>query len=127
MASDAHAFNPEEFKSHIKTYWVIFGALLVLTGLTVAVSYLHLSTLWTIIVALIVASTKGTLVALYFMHLIDEKKLIYWTLLLCAVLSVPLFALPNFTDGETGEHRIKIEKKQPAHGGGDSHGEKGHH
>jgi hypothetical protein len=79
----------------------------------------------TIVVALVVATTKGSLVALYFMHLIDERKLIYWTLLLCAVLAVPLFALPNLTDGETGEHRIKIEAAAPAH-----HGEEkseGHH
>ena len=125
MASDAHAFNPEEFKAHIKKYWVIFGALMVLTLVTVAVSYLELGTLGSIVLALIVATVKGTLVALFFMHLIDERKLIYWTLLLCAVLAVPLFALPSFTDGETGEHRIKMEAKQPH--GKDAHGKDAHH
>jgi len=65
---------------------------------------LHWSTFTVIAIALAVATTKGTLVALYFMHLIDEKKLIYWTLALVALLFMPLIFLPNFTQGEANQN-----------------------
>ncbi len=81
-----HQMTAEEVKKHVKGYYMVFGALLVLTVVTVAVSYLHLSIFGAVVVALIVASTKGTLVALYFMHLISEEKIIYWTLGLTGVL-----------------------------------------
>ena len=83
----------EEVKKHVRGYYVVFGALLFLTIVTVAVSYLHLSVLGAVLVALAVASTKGTLVALYFMHLISEQKIIYWTLALTGVLLVFLMMI----------------------------------
>ena len=51
-------------------------------------------------VALIVASIKGTLVAGYFMHLIDEKKLIYAVLALTVVFFIVLMALPVITHSD---------------------------
>jgi cytochrome c oxidase subunit IV len=41
-----------------------------------------------------VASVKGALVASYFMHLIDEKITIYWTLLITAAMFLILMLLP---------------------------------
>ena len=73
--------TPEEVKHHIKTYVLVFVALACLTVITVGISYLDLATGPAIVLALIVASIKGSLVACYFMHLIDEKVTIYWTLL----------------------------------------------
>ena len=64
---DAHA--ADDVRSHVKTYFMIFGALMVLTIVTVGVSYLHLPVAMAILVALVVATIKGSLVALYFMHL----------------------------------------------------------
>ncbi|GFO61559.1 hypothetical protein GMST_38840 [Geomonas silvestris] len=58
-----------------KIYFVVWGALLVLTAVTVAVSYLNLG-LWNATVALAIASLKAGLVALYFMHLRHEIKLV---------------------------------------------------
>ncbi|NBW99693.1 hypothetical protein EBR03_08990 [bacterium] len=84
----------EEVKKHTRTYWVIFGALLVLTAVTVAISYVHLPFFWAVVLALVVASTKASLVALYFMHLISEKTAIYLTLGLTAVLFVFLIVIP---------------------------------
>ena len=43
---------------------------------------------------------KSSLVALYFMHLISEEKVILWLLLLCAAFLVALMILPVGT--ETG-------------------------
>ena len=82
MTSD-HAAEHDEPTTHadidkqVKIYITVFVALMALTIVTVAVSYLHLSTPMAIAVALFVATIKGSLVACYFMHLISEKKLIY--------------------------------------------------
>jgi len=58
-----------------KVYLTVWGVLLVLTGVTVAVSYLSLG-LWNAAAALTIASVKAVLVALYFMHLRYEIKLV---------------------------------------------------
>jgi cytochrome c oxidase subunit IV len=47
-----------------------------------------------VVLALGVASVKGALVASYFMHLIDEKITIYWTLLITAAMFLILMLLP---------------------------------
>jgi cytochrome c oxidase subunit 4 len=70
---------------------------MVLTIVTVAVSYLHLPVPVAVGVALLVATVKGSLVACYFMHLISEKKLIYAVLVLTVVFFVALLALPAIT------------------------------
>ncbi|MCH9682447.1 MAG: cytochrome C oxidase subunit IV family protein [Deltaproteobacteria bacterium] len=57
-----------EHISPIKNYWVVFGALLVLTGLTYAVSYMSLGPA-SLPVAMLVAVAKASLVCAYFMHL----------------------------------------------------------
>lgn len=51
-----------------KLYFVIFGSLLLLTGLTTGVAYIDMGE-WNTIVALIIACCKATLVVLFFMHL----------------------------------------------------------
>ncbi len=58
-----------------KVYFTVWSVLLVLTAVTVAVSYLNLG-LWNASVALAIASLKAGLVALYFMHLRHEIKLV---------------------------------------------------
>lgn len=59
-----------------RTYIVIWLALLVLTGITWGISYLDLG-LWNAAAALAVASVKAALVALYFMHLRQEGRLVW--------------------------------------------------
>ena len=82
---------------HVRVYITVFVALMALTLITVAVSYLHLPPKMAITVALLVATIKGSLVACYFMHLISEKKLIYAVLVLTVVFFVALLALPVVT------------------------------
>ncbi|MBZ4418337.1 cytochrome C oxidase subunit IV family protein [Myxococcus sp. RHSTA-1-4] len=53
-------------------YWVIWAALLVLTAITYVTGRMHMPT-FGLLLALIIATTKGTLVALYFMHLADHR------------------------------------------------------
>jgi cytochrome c oxidase subunit 4 len=92
-----HSQSPEEFKKHLGKYYVVFVALLCLTGITVAVSYLHLDRPLAITVALIIATVKAGLVAAVFMHLIDEKKVIYAVLLLTALFFALVLGLPSLT------------------------------
>lgn len=68
---------PEEIKKHVKVYISVFVALMALTVITVAVSYLHLPMHQAVLVALGIASIKASLVALFFMHLISERQIIY--------------------------------------------------
>ena len=93
--SDAHA---DDIRKHVKTYLMVFGALMVLTVVTVAISYLRLEVHEAITIALVVATVKGSLVALYFMHLNHERKLIYYTLVLTVVFFVFLMFIPLATN-----------------------------
>jgi cytochrome c oxidase subunit 4 len=101
MTSDHAAEVPSDHAAdidrHVRVYITVFVALMALTIITVAVSYLHLPPAMAVTVALLVATIKGALVACYFMHLISEKKLIYAVLLLTAVFFVALLALPAIT------------------------------
>jgi cytochrome c oxidase subunit 4 len=92
---DAHA--SEDISKHVKTYLMVFGALMVLTCLTVGVSYLRLPTHEAIVVALLIATLKGSLVALFFMHLSHERKLIYYTLILTVAFFIFLMFVPLAT------------------------------
>jgi cytochrome c oxidase subunit IV len=82
---------------HVRVYITVFVALMALTIITVAISYLHLPVPLAVTVALLVATVKGSLVACYFMHLISEKKLIIAVLVLTALFFVALVALPVLT------------------------------
>jgi cytochrome c oxidase subunit 4 len=57
-------------------YYRVFAALLVLTGLTVAVAYIHLGRL-NLVIALAIATSKALLVALFFMHLRSSRQLVW--------------------------------------------------
>ena len=82
---------------HVRVYITVFVALMALTLITVAVSYLDLSPPMAIAVALFIATIKGSLVACYFMHLISEKKLIYAVLVITVIKFAALLALPAIT------------------------------
>ena len=60
----------------LPSYLGVFAALLVLTAVTVAVAYVDLGPLNTI-VAMAIAVAKGLLVMLFFMHLRGSEKLVW--------------------------------------------------
>lgn len=82
----------------VRIYILVFVSLMVLTIVTVAISRFHLPTPAAIALALVVASIKGTLVAGYFMHLISERKLIYWVLGFTVSCFLAVLLLPLWTD-----------------------------
>jgi cytochrome c oxidase subunit IV len=69
-----------DVSKEVRKYLLVFGALMVGTVLTVWASYFDFGGHWNIVVALIIATAKASLVAAFFMHLIDERKLIYGVL-----------------------------------------------
>ena len=87
--------SPEEIKKHVRVYILVFITLAILTGVTVGASYLDLNPTATIIVALVIASIKASLVAGYFMHLISEKKIIYAIIGLTAIFFIAVLSLPS--------------------------------
>jgi caa(3)-type oxidase subunit IV len=62
-----------EHISPVSSYLKVFGALVVLTALTYGVSYMNLGSA-SLLVAMIVAVAKATLVCMYFMHLRYDDK-----------------------------------------------------
>src|SRR6266852_3095945 len=91
------AAQHEDVKGHMGKYYVVFVALLCLTAITVAVSYLKLNRPLAITVALIIATIKAGLVAAVFMHLVSEKKVIYAVLILTAAFFLLVLLLPSLT------------------------------
>ena len=84
----------------VKGYMVVFGTLLVLTLITVSVSYLHLPVAPAVVIGLTIATIKATLVAMFFMHLKGERPMVFWPLGLTAVLFVSLIAFVLFSEGD---------------------------
>jgi cytochrome c oxidase subunit IV len=95
-----------DHKPDVKLYLVIFGALLILTVVTVLVSYWHLPPSAAIAVGLAIASFKAGLVIAFFMHLKGEHKLIYVFLGVMAVtmLGFLLIPLDHHLIGDQLEH-----------------------
>ncbi len=56
----------------MKTYVLTFAALILLTFLTFGLSYLDLGA-WSIVIAMVIATTKSALIALFFMHLVNHR------------------------------------------------------
>ncbi len=89
--------TPEAVKHHVKIYVRVFVALAILTILTVSVSYLKLPLHWAILIALAIALFKSSLVAGFFMHLVSEKKIIFWLLILAIPLFIILLLTPSIS------------------------------
>ncbi|MEA2601520.1 MAG: cytochrome c oxidase subunit [Acidobacteriota bacterium] len=91
------ATDAESIRKQTRTYIGVFVTLMIMTILTVAVSYFHMPVGLAILVALVIASFKGSLVAAFFMHLSHERKLIYWVLLLTVIFFIVLMAIPTIS------------------------------
>jgi len=116
-----------EIRKYVKTCIAVFASLMVLTIVTVAVSYLHLDTPSAIAVGLLVATVKASLVALFFMHLISERNAIYYLLCLTAMFFLLLMYLPSgWYHDEMKTHTVWNVLPQPAEAG-DHGGDAGGH
>ena len=95
----------------VRSYLGVWGALLALTGLTVGVSYFEFGS-WNIVIALVVATIKATLVASVFMHLAYDKKFNAVVFLASVIFLVIML---SFTFLDTGARGIaeQIEGQRP--------------
>ena len=92
----------DNIKDHVKVYWNVFYALLVLTILTVAVSYFEFGGItWLAVgVGLLIAGVKGYLVATQFMHLNENNRVVNWTLIMTIMFLLILFAIPKLWEND---------------------------
>src|SRR5262245_63319667 len=88
----------DDVATHVRGYLIVFGILMILTLVTVAVSSLELPHGPAVAVGLTIAAVKAGLVAAVFMHLRHERPLIYAALALTAVVVVSLFGITIWTE-----------------------------
>lgn len=131
-----------EARKHFKSYMVVFGALALLTAVTVAVSRVHFGHhSINVGVALLIAAFKASLVAAIFMHLKwESSKSIWWSLGICGVFFVVLLGLPTWSVSDAPPNtahaawdvlprEMVMEAKghhEEGGGHGGSHGDEGH-
>jgi cytochrome c oxidase subunit 4 len=98
-------------------YYVVWIALLVLTALTVIVGRIHLGGGGALVVALLIALVKASLVAMFFMHLWDHggaSRLVLVTSVFFVVLLLGLTVLDNATRFQlTNPPREETLRHQP--------------
>ena len=87
---------PDQHKSSLGMYFLVFFALMIMTAVTVIVSRIDLGILNTP-VALAIAVIKMTLVILFFMHVIHSSRLT-WVVVIGAFLWLSLLFVLTFTD-----------------------------
>jgi len=80
-----------------KTYFGIFGALMILTILTVIVARIDLGHGWNDIVALTIAVIKALLVVLYFMHVRYSSRLT-WVFVAAGFFWLAILIVLTLTD-----------------------------
>lgn len=89
--ADAHAHDVSQ---HVRKYMLVGATLLAFTIITVFLSYVNFGTQKAnVAVAMLVATFKAGLVAMIFMHLSAEKKMIYRILIFTGFFVFGLFWL----------------------------------
>jgi len=94
----------ESVKHHVRSYIIIGTLLIVLTGVTVGVSYIKFEHSTNIVVALIIATFKAALVASIFMHLFWDmfikmavifKVMIFTAVFFAGMMALTLWSLKD--------------------------------
>jgi cytochrome c oxidase subunit IV len=105
----AHALTP-------KTYATVLSVLLALTVITVLAAGINFgSPSVNVVIALAIASTKGTLVALYFMHLRQDKPL-YGIIFVTGLVFLAVLLTLCFVDIGTRDDPRPANLRPPAGG-----------
>jgi cytochrome c oxidase subunit 4 len=61
----------------VPTYVIVCVLLVLLTVLTVGLSFWHVAPLWHVVMGLVIATCKASLVVLFFMHALISPRLIW--------------------------------------------------
>lgn len=130
-----HGHDDEPHVLPLRVYLGVWGALMVFTVITVTVAQFDFGS-WNTLVALLIATIKASLVAMYFMHLRYDNKFNV-IVLLAGLLFVSIFFTPTLIDITTrgaidplraepiGATRYRQAPPPPA--GAAPHGESPHH
>jgi cytochrome c oxidase subunit 4 len=111
-----HGFGHGEM-GHIvpkRVLLTVFGVLLVLTIVTVAVTHVDLGKSWNLFVAMTIAAVKASLVCLYFMHL-RYDKLMHSIMIITALLFFTLFVGFALMDRSQYEDSVRWNQNKPTH------------
>jgi len=105
-----HAATHEHEITGPRTYLAVLGALLVLTVLTVGISRIDFGNMNTV-VAILIASIKGSLVALFFMHLRHDK--FNAVIFILGLFFLAVFLIFTLFDVSTRTSVLPVNLKQP--------------
>lgn len=112
----------DEHHVHVTPFWpmlLVFAALLVLTALTLwtaKAEYFYVSNSVNLVIALLIAGTKGILVAAFFMHLLYDKA-INTVIVVATMFAAVLFMTISLIDINTQDMVDKLEKGEISIGG----------
>jgi cytochrome c oxidase subunit IV len=93
--SDQTQAHPEH-RVPSKVYLLVGAALLVLTAITVAISYIPLGG-YNLVIALAIATLKAALVAMFFMHLLYDNRM-YFIIVITALSTLTIFIVLTLFD-----------------------------
>jgi cytochrome c oxidase subunit 4 len=141
VANESHKEERNMQEHHSSgRYWVVWAALLVLTLVTVMTGKMHLPGI-ALGLALVIATTKGMLVLLFFMHLVDHRGANRLVMAVSVLFVLMMLAMPMADlatrfrpSNPAGSHLSDLpdlnflEGKTPApgaHGGGHGGGHEG--
>jgi cytochrome c oxidase subunit 4 len=109
----------------IRTYAIVFLALLVLTALTTATAFVDLGGGWNIVVALTIAVGKALLVILYFMHVRYSDKLtwvfvaagFFWLLIMLGGIMEDIRTRPSLSpETEARPRNFMLDDRSESYG-----------
>ena len=105
-----HDDHADHGLAHTMPVWMliaVLGALMGLTVLTVSVTNFDLGSQGNLVVGMVIATIKASLVVTFFMHLLWDKKF-HLILFLTAILFVVLFLSMSVTDRSEYQHNIDL-------------------
>lgn len=106
---EAHSYSHAK-----KTYSLVLAALFILTVITVGASGVDFGAPWVnVVVALVIASIKASLVALFFMHLLYDRR-INAIIFLTGVVMLCIFLLFTLLDVDSRETVRPLNLRSPA-------------
>lgn len=116
-AAHGHDDHGAHHVSPLSTYFAVYGALLVLTVVTVLVSYAELPPAQSVPAAIAVASVKATLVGAWFMHLKYDARFNVFIFLASIWFMAVFFVFTFFDLGSrdfvhevTGQHELAMDE-----------------
>lgn len=117
--SDAHSHGhghggPDHVPhvSPLSLYLKTFATLMVLTVITVGVSYVNLGTTVNLLIAVVIATIKASIVAAFFMHLASDHKF-HTIIFVSALVFLGVFVTFTMFDTEWRGRAESVERDRP--------------